>query len=190
MRAQHTAVTSASAVSADTSSATGRSGEHDEPCHEPAWTDPTGPLRRRAPGCPDQPYPERDVGEEVERQSTAERRRRDCRERVVDVLDRLLQAECEEDDARDHRQMEVAVVVACELGALHALRCRESTVRADGVDVEVRPPERGDDDDAEDGGRDDAGRERHSRRADADRNDRLAEGDDHDQIVTFGEVRR
>ena len=105
-------------------------------------------------------------------------------------LDRLLQAECEQHDARDHRQVEIAVVVACESRTRRAARLRKLTLRADGVDVEVRPPERGDYDDAEDGGRDDAGRERNARGADADRDDRLAEGDDDDEAEALGEVRR
>jgi hypothetical protein len=138
----------------------------------------------------DEAYAEGDVGEEVERQPSAKRHSWDCGQRIADVLDRLLQAECEQDDARDHRQVEVAVAVACESHARCAARLRELTLRADGVDVEVRPPERGDDDDAEDGCRDDAGRERNAGGADADRDDRLAEGDDDDEAVAFGEVRR
>ena len=124
----------------------------------------------------------------VERQSAAQRHRGDRGQRLVDVLDRLLQPEREEHDPGDHRQVQVAVVVASEPDARRAVRLGQLTLRQDGEDVEVRPPERGDDDDSEDGGGDDPGGDRLTRGADPDGDDRLAERDDDDEPVALGEV--
>jgi hypothetical protein len=55
-------------------------------------------------------------------------------------------------------------------------------------DVEVQPPQRRRDDDAERGGGHDAGLDLEPLGADADGDDRLAERDDDDQPVALGEV--
>jgi hypothetical protein len=103
------------------------------------------------------------------------------------VAERRLEAEGEEHDAGDHRQVEVAVRVQREPVQLEAARLHEPRAREDRGHVEVEPPERGDDDDAE------RSRHDHSRcelepGSDADRNDRLAERDQDDQPVPLGEV--
>ena len=98
----------------------------------------------------DKAYAHGDVREEVERQATAERHGGDRGQRLAELLDRLLEAECEQDDPGDHRQVQVAVEVARKPSAGRAARLRQLALRQDGDDVEVRPPEGRDDDDAED----------------------------------------
>ena len=110
-------------------------------------------------------------------------------ERLTDVADRRLEAEGEEDDAGDHQQVEVAVGVQGEPVQLDALRLHEPPPREDRGYVEVEPPERRDDDDCERGG------QQHSRiqleaGAEADGDNRLAEGDQDDEPVPLGEVLR
>jgi hypothetical protein len=68
------------------------------------------------------------VGEEVEREPTAERRRGHRGQRLVDVLDRRLEAEREQDDPGDHRLVQVAVVVAREPCSHRPRRLRELTL--------------------------------------------------------------
>ena len=135
---------------------------------------------------PDVSEPEEDVRDEVERDAAAERDRRDRLERVADVRHRLLDADREEDDAGDHRQVEVAVRVAGHPELCAARRLAEPPLRNQRDHVEVRPPERGGDGEAKQGSGDDAGIERGC--TDPDRHDRLAERDDHDQAVPLGEV--
>ena len=71
-----------------------------------------------------------------------------------------------------------------------AARLRKLTLREDGDDVEVRPPQRGDGDHPQDRGRDDAGSDRDAAASDADRDDRLPERDHDDEPVALGEVGR
>ena len=108
-----------------------------------------------------------------------------------DMGERRLQSEREQDDARDHRQVEVRVEVARERGPLRPRRLdqpwparrsrpsRSTTTRAQATTV---IPSRAADDLA--------GVERIAGRADADRDDRLAQGDDHDQPEALDEVLR
>ena len=103
------------------------------------------------------------------------------------MADRRLEAEGEEHDAGDHRQVEVAVGVQREPVQLEARRLYEPPPREDRGHVEVEPPERRDDDDSE--------RRRHEYSriqleagAEADGDDRLAERDQDDQPVPLGEV--
>jgi hypothetical protein len=63
----------------------------------------------------DEPDPLDHVREVVQREAAAERDRGDWRERLGDMLDRLLQPEREQDDPRDHRQVEEPVMISREL---------------------------------------------------------------------------
>ena len=94
----------------------------------------------------------------------------------------------EEDDSRDHHEVEVAVRVAGEGRLLGPRRPPELLLDHDRDPVEVRPPERGRDGHPEDCRRDHTRRERNPRRSDSEGDDRLADGDDHDQAVPLGEV--
>ena len=132
---------------------------------------------------------ERDVPGEVEGGAAAER---DCRHRVellADVTDRRLQAECEEDDPGDHRQVEVAVGVQRKPVQLQAPRLHEPPPHEDRGDVEVEPPERRNNDDSKHRRRDHARTELEPG-AEPDGDDRLAERDDDNQPVPLGEVLR
>ncbi len=71
------------------------------------------------------PQPDRDVGEEVEGGAAAECNSRDPVQFGIDVRERRPQAERKQDDARDHGQVEIAVDVACDSGALHAASVAE-----------------------------------------------------------------
>ena len=131
-----------------------------------------------------------DVGGKVEREAAGQANCRNDLERLVDVGERRLHAEREQDDPGDHRQVEVRVQVARQHRSLFARRVGQpGLVDVDGP-VEVRPPEGGGDDDSEDRGRDPGGVEWQAFRADPDGDDRLSDGDDHDQPVALHEVLR
>ena len=104
--------------------------------------------------------------------------------------DRLLHAEGEQDDAGHHREVQVAVGVPRDARAGHSFRLGHLSLRHDRNDVEVGPPECCRDHHAQDCGQDDPATEVDPGGPDPDRDDRLSEGDDHDQSVTLGEMRR
>ena len=99
-----------------------------------------------------------------------------------------LDAECEDDDPRDHRQVQVGEGVAGHPGPNRLVGLAKLPLGDGRDDVEVDPPERRDDRDAQQCRDDDSGSEPAC--ADAEGDDRLAEGDDDDQAVTFCEVGR
>ena len=102
--------------------------------------------------------------------------------------DRALHPDRDQRDAGDHREVQVGVGVAGDLVALApSARFRQAPRRDDRGDVEVDPPQRRRDHDPEQRRDDDAGVDRRLR-ADADRDDRLAQRDDHDRAVALGEV--
>src|SRR5215204_5118518 len=190
MSAQQTAVTSAREASAGSSSAAGMSDSMTTPVASlpgpihpgrsaVAWRMKSTSHRRRPTWV-----------KEIEREPTAERHGGHRGQRLVDVLDRRLEPESEQDDPGDHRLVQVAVVVAGEPRSRGPGRLRELPFRHDGDDVEIGPPERGDDDDTEDGGGDDARGEREAGGSDAERDDRLSESDDDDEPVPLREVCR
>src|SRR4029453_6382494 len=123
---------------------------------------------------------ERDVREEVERDAATEPHCGHRVELVADVAKSRLEAESEEDDAGDHREVEIAVRVAREPCLLDTGRLPEPRPREDRGHVEVEPPERRDDDDREPRGDDDSRRQLEAG-TDAARNDRLAQGDEEDK---------
>jgi len=92
--------------------------------------------------------------------------------------------------AYDHREVQVAIEVAGESKPRLVARSRELSLCKDSDDVEVRPPQRGDDDDAQDGGRDRTQGERYVSGSDADRDNRLAKRNDDDETVALCEVGR
>ena len=125
--------------------------------------------------------------DEIQRSAAAER---DCGhrvERLADVADRRLEAECEEHDAGRHRQVEIAVGVQREPVALESPRLHEPALGEDRGHVEVEPPQRRDDGYSENRGHEDAGIQVEAG-AEADGDDRLAEGDENDQPVPLREV--
>jgi hypothetical protein len=69
------------------------------------------------------PQTQRDVREHVQRDPAAKTERWDDQERIVDVVEGGLQSEREQDDARDHRQVQVRVRVSRGVGAI--IRCGE-----------------------------------------------------------------
>ena len=129
-----------------------------------------------------------DVGEEVEGAPAEQGGGVDCIERLVNVGEDLVDTEGGDDDAGDHREVEVGIRVAGEgvavrsFGGLH-----EAAFGDDGDDVEVDPPKRGGEADAEDGGEHDRSGELDVS-AGADRDDGLAEGEDDHEVVPLGEV--
>ena len=171
------AATSASVTSAASSTPSGISASRQaQTTRRCRFSEPT--LRSRKRMC----------ATKVERDAAAERDRRHELERLADVAERLLDADREEDDPGDHRQVEVAVRVA---GHRAAGRCRSSRAasarrrsrrrRSRPTRARPRPRAR-------------AAPPRPRRRrawllaSSAERDDRLAEGDDHDQRVPLGEV--
>ena len=80
----------------------------------------------------DVPQPEAEVPGVVERDPAEQGHRRDGLERLVDVPDRLLHAERDEHDPRDHREVEVAVGVArdADAGGRRAARGSAARTRA------------------------------------------------------------
>ena len=131
-----------------------------------------------------------DVSEEVEGGSTEQREGVNSVEGLTHVREGLVEGEGGEHDAGHHREVEVGVGVAGERVPLGALgRLGEPSFGDDGDDVEVDPPERGGEPDAEASGDDDRGRELDLRPG-AQRDDRLSEGEDDDEVVPFGEVGR
>jgi hypothetical protein len=76
-----------------------QSEQHDR-ADRPPPEEPTG-----------RPIEERNVPEQVKGRAAAESDSRHGVERLANVVERRLQAESKEDDARDHRQVEVAVGV-------------------------------------------------------------------------------
>ena len=152
------------------------SGEQGDRTDRPPPEEPTGRAAQ-----------ERDVAGEVQRRPDAERDRGDGLELLTHVGDGLLEPECEEHDAGDHREVEVAVRVQGDPVQLDPARLHQPPPREDRGDVEVEPPERGDDDDSEHR-RGDHPRVQLEAGANADRDDRLAERDQDDQSVSLGEV--
>ena len=109
-------------------------------------------------------------------------------QRIVDVLERLLDPERDQDDPGDHQEVQVRVGVARHLVLLAADRRALQPPRRDqGDDVEYIHHMRRREPDADHGGHALADAERLPD-ADPDRDDRLAQGDDHDQAVALGEV--
>jgi hypothetical protein len=104
------------------------------------------------------------------------------------VRERGLQREGEEDDARHHRQVQIGVNVAGERGAVRARPAGQQLLGAHREEVEVRKPERGRDAEPQHRGDDHARAERSVSRAEADRDEGLSDGDDHDQAVPLDEV--
>ena len=100
---------------------------------------------------------EADKREQVDGGADAEREGRDRVELGVDVGERDLEGEREEDDRGDHRQVQVGVDVAGERDACLALRSVEELLSADREEVEVREPERRRDEEAEERCNDDTG---------------------------------
>lgn len=90
----------------------------------------------------------RDLRGQVEGGSGAESDGGDGVERGAEMVERRFEAEGEEDDAGDHRRVEVAVSVACDSRRLEAVGPGEPCSREDRGDVEVEPPERGDEDES------------------------------------------
>src|SRR6266545_8179905 len=99
--------------------------EHRDTGREPAGADVSRSLARRVPDEVDYPDALDDVRQEIEGEAAAERGCRDHTQRLIDVLDGFLQAECEQDDPGDHRQVQVAVEVARELGLRRTTRPRQ-----------------------------------------------------------------
>ena len=110
--------------------------------------------------------------------------------RVADVLQHLLQAEREQDDAGDHRQVPVAVGVAREPRARLALCATQHPLGDQRDHVEVGPPQAARHRQPQDGRGDHGPRDRFPGHALADRHDRLPQRDDDDQAVSLGEMRR
>ena len=104
-----TVPTSVSAASAGTTRATGHSSAKAIAAIEPAAAERARDAQAQC-----------NVREQVERRADAETERRDRAELVVDVGERRLHPEREEDDPRDHRQMQVGVEVTSERNALRA----------------------------------------------------------------------
>ena len=130
-----------------------------------------------------------DVGQEVEGEAAAERGGRDHGQRLIDVRDGLLEAEGEQDDPGDHRQVQVAVEVARELGLRRAARPREQrcvrTARTSkyahqSAAITTMPRIEADT----------IPRVSDVRGSHAERDHRLTERDDDDQSVPLGEVGR
>src|SRR5436190_2554547 len=131
---------------------------------------------------------EPDKPEEIEGHAAEEREGGNRIERVVHLLQGLLQAERDEDDPGHHREVEVGVRVAGQLVSLAPRRrAGEPPGRNQRHDVEVRPPQTGRQGDAQHRGGGDAGGQV-CLGADPDRDDRFAERDDDDQPVALGEV--
>jgi hypothetical protein len=63
------------------------------------------------------PQAKGDVPDEVQGDAAAEADRRHDQERCIELVDRGLQPEREQHDARDHRQVQVRVRISCERGA-------------------------------------------------------------------------
>ena len=129
--------------------------------------------------------------EQVERRAAEQRDRGHERQRIADVGERLLQPEREQHDPGDHREVQVGVGVARDLVALAALgglrqaprrrraRRRRSTSHHSAA-ATTMPSTAATTTPASTLGLG----------ADADRDDRLAQRDDHDQAVALGEVPR
>ena len=169
--------TTASAHTARIDTATGHERDQHDRQHQPLDVDGAGVAE-----------PQRDVREQVERRPAEQGHRRHRLEGLVAVRDGLLEGERAQHDARDHREVEVRVGVAGQAVPLPARRrLLQPPLGDDGDDVEVDPPQRSGEADPE---RTD---ERHRRvqldlGADAERDHRLAQGQDDDQVVAFGEV--
>ena len=144
--ATQTTATSVSATSAGTTTATGQSKRAGDRGDEAAAAE----RARYA-------HAERHVREQVEGGAAAEAERRNRVELVADVCERRLHREGEEDDAGDHRQMQVRVDVARKGDALCAASVGEQLLGADREEVEVRQPERRRDHEPEHGCDDHAG---------------------------------
>ena len=132
----------------------------------------------------------RDVSEQVEGNPAKKREGGQRVERVVHLAQRLLQAERDEHDAGDHREVQVGVGIAGQFVSLAPLgRAGQASRRDQRYDVEVDPPQGGRQGDSQHRGRNDA-RGQVRRGASSDGDDRLAQGDDDDQPVALGEMRR
>ena len=106
-----------------------------------------------------------------------------------DVADGELHPGREQDEAEDHHVVVECESGECEVRALPGRRARHASPGALVVAGEIAPPERSDDPDAEHRSHEDREVERVAARADADRDDGLAERDDHQQAVPLDEMR-
>src|ERR671918_1239673 len=127
--------------------------------------------------------------EEEEREAQCERGPSALGQGLAGRTQRLLRGDREEDDPEHDRVVEEGVHVAREPGALLLARTVHRSVDGELCEVEVGPPR------GRSAGERDRDRECEQRiavelhRGEPDRDDRLAEGDDHDQRVPLGEVR-
>jgi hypothetical protein len=118
----------------------------------------------------------------------AERERRHAGQALVDVAERLLDAEDQGHDPGHHREVQQRVVVARD-ARLHPTRARaHPALGHERYNVDVRPPQRHRDGHAEQGSRADLRPEVEALGAHADGDDRLGERDEDDEPVTPGEV--
>src|SRR5215210_2015571 len=125
----------------------------------------------------------------VEGYSAEECHRGNRLERLVDVEEGLLHAECQQHYPRDHREVQVAVGVARDPEPALAFRLSEVALGDKRDNIEVRPPEREGDDQAQEGRGHGPGVEL-AVQPGADRDDRLPEGDDQDQREALREMAR
>ena len=86
--------------------------------------------------------------------------------------------------------MQIGVDVPREGDAVRSRSLAEQLLRADREEVEVRKPQRRRNDESEQRGHDLTSSEVGAPGPDADRDQRLADGDDHDQPVALDEMRR
>src|SRR5439155_25230522 len=80
-------------------------------------------------------------GEQIDGDSAAERGGRNALQVRVHVDERFLDAEREDDDPRDHWQVQVRIRVAGDAGALRRPRLAQLPLGDCRHDVEVGPPE-------------------------------------------------
>ena len=106
------------------------------------------------------------------------------------MLHRHFHREREEDDPCDHREVQVRVGIAREGDAFGSVPLDEQLLRTDREEVEVREPERGGDDEAEQRRDDHLDAEIDAPSPETDRDQGLTDGDDHDQPVALDEMRR
>ena len=107
---------------------------------------------------------------------------------VGDVLQHLLEAQRGDHDRHDHRHVRERERGAGQPGPGLDRLVGQRPLADQCADVEVGPPHRRRQHQAERGGDQDRPGDRELGDADADRHDRLAQRDDHDQAVPLGEV--
>jgi hypothetical protein len=99
------------------------------------------PATNRPPGVARDTCAERDEGQQVQRRSVTEAKRRHCSQLVADVRDRCLQSKRKQHDPNNHRQVQVCVRVARQGNARSAASVGEQLLRPNREEVEVRQPE-------------------------------------------------